>query len=137
MTQEASVVRLLPDNKAEVLVNRRSGCGGNCSGCDGCSFTDQEIRVVAGNRAQAEPGQRVLVETKTSLIFRFAFLTYIVPILFLLMGYIIGVLLHWPDMLCIAVGFLLLGLSVFVMIRLFRNRKKLTITYEISEVIGE
>jgi hypothetical protein len=53
------------------------------------------------------------------------------------MGYIIGVLLHWPDMLCIAVGFLLLGLSVFVMIRLFRNRKKLTITYEISEVIGE
>ncbi|MBO6092941.1 MAG: SoxR reducing system RseC family protein [Oscillospiraceae bacterium] len=137
MTQEASVVRLLPDNRAEVLVNRRSACGGNCSGCDGCSFTDQEFRVVAGNRAEARPGQRVLLETKTSLIFRFAFLTYILPILFLLLGYAVGALLHWPDMLCIAAGFLLLILSAFVMIRLFRRQKRTLITYEISDVIGE
>ena len=137
MTQEASVVRLLPENKAEVLVHRRSGCGGNCSGCDGCSFTDQEIRVVADNRAEAKPGQLVLVETQTAVIFRFAFLTYILPILFLLLGYALGALLHWPEMLCIAAGFLLLALSAFVMIRIYQKRKKVSISYEISDVIGE
>ena len=137
MTQEASVVRLLPDNKAEVLVHRRSGCGGNCSGCDGCSFTDQEIRVVAANQAEAQPGQVVILETKTSQIFRFAFLTYILPIVFLLLGYALGALAHWPEMLCIAAGFVLLALSAVVMVGLYRKRRNISITYEISEVIGE
>ena len=92
---------------------------------------------MADNRAEAKPGQRVLVETQTSVIFRFAFLTYILPILFLLLGYALGTILHWPEMLCIAAGFLLLALSVFLMIRIYQKRKKVSISYEISDVIGE
>ena len=93
--------------------------------------------MVADNRAEAKPGQLVLVETQTAVIFRFAFLTYILPILFLLLGYALGALLHWPEMLCIAAGFLLLALSAFVMIRIYQKRKKVSISYEISDVIGE
>ena len=137
MTQEASVIRLLPDRMAEVSVLRRSACGGNCTGCDGCSFTEKELRVVARNCADAQPGQRVSIETKSAQIFRYAALVYILPVLALLAGYILAFALHLSEALCILAGFGLLVLCAVVLIAIYKKRKTVSITYEISAVLGD
>ena len=138
MTQEAEVVRLLPDQMAEVSVIRRSSCGGSCSGCEGCSFRDQVILVTASNRIQAQPGQKVCLESGTAQIFRYAFLTYVLPVFFLLAGYILAAaVFHLSNALCILCGFLLMILSVLVMIRIYKKKNTDSIQYEIVSISGE
>ena len=36
MRREVMVARLLPDGRAEVVMDRPSACGGSCAACGGC-----------------------------------------------------------------------------------------------------
>ena len=63
MTQDAVVIRLLPNNMAEVAVTRATACGGNCGSCESCMF-QSELHTEARNLIQAKPGQKVTIETR-------------------------------------------------------------------------
>ena len=88
MTQEAVVTKLLPSGMAEVAVKRTSACGGNCGSCESCVFQN-EMKTPALNRIGAKPGQKVLIESQSSKIFKAAFLVYVLPLLFFLAAYLL------------------------------------------------
>ncbi len=137
MIQKAVVLRTFPDNTAELSVERRSACGGNCSGCEGCSFRENVIHIVAVNRVSAVPGQTVIVESKTRQIFRYAVLVYILPVLFLVLGYVMPFLLGFTEPVCILTGFLLLLAGTAAVILVQRKKKHNPVTYSINAIVEE
>ena len=137
MVQRALVINTFPDDTAELSVQRRTACGGNCSGCEGCSARDSVIRVTAENRVGASSGQTVLVETKTRLIFKYAVLVYILPVVFLIIGYIAAFLLSLSEAMCILTGFcsLLAGTAVVMLFQ--RKKNSDPVSYSITAVLEE
>ena len=137
MVQKAFVLKTFPDETAEVSVLRRSACGGNCSGCEGCSTRDNVIRVTAENRVGATSGQTVLVETKTRTIFKYVVLVYILPIFFLIIGYTAAFLMSLSEAMCILTGFCFLLAGTAVVLLFQRKRNADTVTYSITSVMEE
>ena len=86
MTQEGIVTRLFPHDMAEVAVTRMTACGGNCGSCESCML-QSEVKAIAKNHVSAEPGQRVLIESRTSPVFGAVFLVYVMPLVCFLLGY--------------------------------------------------
>lgn len=60
-----------------VSVKRESACGGNCAACGGCGAAD--LKVIAKNAANAEVGDRVLLESDSKAVLLTAFSLYIMP----------------------------------------------------------
>lgn len=131
MTQDAVVVKLLPHDMAEVAVTRGTACGGNCGSCESCMF-QSELRTEARNLIQAKPGQRVVIESKSSRIFGAAILVYVMPLLFFLAGYLIASAACAGEGLCILVSFACLLLSACVLVLSQRGKGgKKPITFDI------
>ena len=65
MTQNAVVTKLISRHVAEVEVERGTACGGTCESCEACVFQSR-IRAEAPNKVSALPGQKVVIESKTS-----------------------------------------------------------------------
>ena len=128
MTQDAVVIRLLPNNMAEVAVTRATACGGNCGSCESCMF-QSELHTEARNLIQAKPGQKVTIESKSSRIFGAAMLVYIMPLLFFLAGYAIAAALGAGEGIKILVSFASLLVSAAVLVlsqRLYHKQKPIT-----------
>ena len=102
MTQEAIVIRTLPNQMAEVLVKRPTACGGSCGSCESCIY-QSELRAFARNLINAAPGQKVLV--------------YIVPLLFFVLGFAAARLLGASEGLSILISFLCLIPAALLLIR--------------------
>lgn len=85
MTQDAIVYRCLDKERAEVVVTRSTACGSNCASCEACVFQN-ELKTVARNLVGARPGQKVLIESKSSRVYEAIMLVYIVPILLAVLG---------------------------------------------------
>ena len=131
MTQDAIVVKILPDAMAEVVVARATACGGNCGSCESCMF-QTELRAEARNLIQAKPGQRVTISSKSSRIFGAAFLVYVMPLLFFLLGYALAAAAGAGDGIRIAVSFASLLVSALILVLSQRlNKKKKPITFDI------
>ena len=77
MTQEAIVIRTLPNQMAEVLVKRPTACGGSCGSCESCIY-QSELRAFARNLINAAPGQKVTISTESGRVYSAALLVYIV-----------------------------------------------------------
>ena len=135
MTQEAVVTKLLPGGMAEVAVKRTTACGGNCGSCESCVFQN-ELKTPALNKIQARPGQKVLIESQTSRIFKAAFLVYVFPLLFFLLGYLFSAALSLGETAGIISSFvgLIIG-AVIVVLSQRRIREKDRITFEIIEFL--
>lgn len=123
MTQDAIVIKLLPRNMAEVAVTRTTACGGNCGSCESCIF-QSELRAVARNLIEAKPGQRVVIESRSGLIFKAAALVYVMPLLLFLLGYAVAALLGASEGLCVAVSFLALAFGAGLMVLSQRRVKE-------------
>ena len=135
MTQEAVVTRVFPNNMAEVAVTRTTACGGNCGNCESCIFQSQ-LKTMAKNGISASPGQRVLIESKSSKVFGAALLVYIMPLLFFLVGFALAYSLGASEGICIAVSFagLILGAAILVLSQRLKKNKN-PITFDIVELI--
>lgn len=135
MTQEAVVTKLLPHGMAEVAVTRTTACGGNCGSCESCIF-QSELKTNARNLIDARPGQRVLIESRSSKIYGAALLVYILPLLLLLLGFTVATLLKLPEGAAIALSFLglLLGAVVIVLSQRRKSKDK-EITFTIIALI--
>ena len=131
MTQDAVVTRLLPNNMAEVAVARTTACGGSCGSCESCIFQG-EIKTLARNRIGAKPGQRVVIESRSSKIFGAAALVYIMPIALFILGYALASLVGAAEGVCVAVSFAALLLSALILILSQRMKKnKNSFTFDI------
>ena len=131
MTQDAIVTKLLPHDMAEVAVTRSTACRGNCGSCESCMF-QSELKTVARNLIEAKPGQRVVIESKSSRIFGAAILVYVMPLLFFLLGYALAALAGAGEGIRILVSFaaLLVSAVVLVLSQRRKNDKK-PITFDI------
>ena len=133
MTQDAIVYRRLANNMAEVVVTRSTACGSNCGNCESCIF-QSEIKTVAKNLINAGPGQRVVIESKSSRIYGAALMVYILPMVLALAGYFIAYAAGAAEGLCILGSFLGLGLGAVILV--VTQRKKMAkdpITFDIIE----
>ena len=130
MTQDAIVTKRLPGGMAEVVVTRTTACGSNCGNCESCIF-QSELKTPARNLINAGPGQRVVIESRSSVIYKAAMLVYIVPVLLMLGLYAIVSSLGASEGLCIASSFagLLIGAALIVWSE--RRKKKAEISFDI------
>ena len=132
MTQDAIVYKCLPNGMAEVVVTRTTACGSNCGNCESCIF-QSELKTLAKNSIDARPGQKVIIESKSSRIYKAAMLVYILPMLLMVLGYALGAVLSTREGLGIALGFvgLIAGAALIVLSERRKNREP--ITFEIIE----
>ena len=128
MTQDAVVFRCLNDQTAEVVVTRATACGSNCASCEACVFQN-ELKTVARNLIGARPGQKVLIESKSSHVYSAIVLVYIVPILLAVLccfaAYAAGAS-EGICVLCTFAGFLLGSLITVLTQRLKKNKNPIS-----------
>ena len=122
MTQDAIVTKLLPNDMAEVVVTRSTACGSNCGSCESCIF-QSELKAVARNLINARPGQRVVIESRTSKVFSAAILVYVMPMVLFILGFVIATVLGASEGLAILVSFLALILAAVILVRQQRGQR--------------
>ena len=132
MTQDAIVYKCLPNGMAEVVVTRTTACGSNCGNCESCIF-QSELKTLAKNSIKARPGQKVIIESKSSKIYKAAMLVYILPMLLMVLGYALGAALSAGEGLGIALGFVGLIAGAALIVLSERRKNKEPITFEIIE----
>ncbi len=135
MTQDAVVTKLLPDNMAEVAVARTTACGGNCGSCESCIFQSQ-LKTAARNLVGARPGQRVIIQSKSSTIYKAALLVYVFPMILTLLGYALAYVAGASEGVCVAAAFagLVLGAAIVVMSQRIKKGKDKEITFDIIQL---
>ena len=133
MTQDAIVFKCLDEERAEVVVTRATACGSNCASCEACIFQN-ELKTVARNLIGARPGQRVLIESKSSHVYGAILLVYIVPILLAVLACFIAYAAGASEGICVLCTFLgfLLG-AVFTVLTQRLRRDRNPITFDIIE----
>ena len=133
MTQDAIVVKCLPNDMAEVVVTRTTACGSNCGNCESCIF-QSELKTPARNLIGAKPGQRVVIESQSSKVYGAIILVYIMPILLALAGYFAVYALGGSEGLCVLGTFigLILGAVIIVLSQRLKKNKK-PITFDIIQ----
>ena len=87
MTQIATVEKLLPGGYAEISVPRKTACGHDCEECAGCGMTGAAIKARAKNDPNAQPGEKVVVESSTKKLLGVVALVYLLPVVGFLLGY--------------------------------------------------
>ena len=99
MTQIATVEKLLPGGYAEISVPRKTACGHDCEECAGCGMTGAAIKARAKNDLNAQPGEKVVVESSTKKLLGVVALVYVLPVVGFLLGYFLseGLLEGWRD----------------------------------------
>ena len=130
MTNDAVVTKLLPHNRAEVVVSRLTACGGNCGSCEGC-ISAGEVKAVAVNSIGARPGQKVVIESKSSKIFGAVILVYVMPLLLFLAGYVLAGVMGAQEKLRILASFLGLAVGALILVVLQKKNKYSNIDYYI------
>ena len=125
MTQDAIVFKCLNDEMAEVVVTRATACGSNCSSCEACVFQN-ELKTVARNLIGAKPGQKVLIESKSSRVYGAILLVYIVPIVLAIIGCFSAYAAGASEGICVLCTFLgfMLGAAVVVISQKLKRDKQ-------------
>ena len=134
MTQDAVVFRCLNDDTAEVVVTRATACGSNCGSCEACVFQN-ELKTVARNLIGAKPGQKVLIESKSSRVYGAIMLVYIVPILLAVLGCFLAYGAGASEGVCVLCTFLgfILG-AVITVVTQRMKRDKNPISFDIISI---
>ena len=106
MVQTAIVKRIVSAEVAEVSLMRQLECGLSCKSCEGCPQKPKdEILALADNTVGAPVGAVVEVESNSGSAIGIAALVYLVPILGLILGYLLGSLLAFGEGLCVLCAF--------------------------------
>lgn len=134
MTQDAIVTKVFSDGMAEVVVTRTTACGSNCGNCESCIFQN-ELKTQANNLVGAKPGQRVVIESQSSKIYKATLLVYILPILLMVAGYVIAAAAGAAEGVCVLSGFLGLAAGGAIMVLSQKHKKSSDqITFDIIQI---
>lgn len=87
MKQMATVLAVLQNGDAEVLVARESACGHDCASCAGCGMQAAPIRTVVCNPLDARPGDQVEIENESRRVLGIAGVVYLLPLALFFLGY--------------------------------------------------
>lgn len=117
MREEGQVIRVEGD-LAKVEIERKSAC----RACGLCSLIGKNIMIAeVENSIGAKVGERVRIEIPSSVILKGAFLFYILPLVALILGLVLGV-----KITNLQTGGLILGLVFLVLsfVLIWRHNKK-------------
>lgn len=121
MIQTAIVKRILSSGAAEISLMRQLECGLSCKSCEGCPQKPKdEILALADNTVGAGPGDVVEVQSNSGNSIGIAALVYLVPCIFLVLGYLFGAWIGIAEGLCVLMAFV--GLLVGFVPALLLNR---------------
>lgn len=125
MTQNGVVTQLLDNRRAEVAVERGTACGGNCSGgCEACVYASR-ILIQAENLVYASPGDRVVLESRTSSIMGATLLIYMVPLVFFFLGLVLALYAGLGQGLCAVISLLSAALGTGIAVLFGRQKKEI------------
>ena len=93
-----------------------------------------EMKAAAKNLVGAKPGQKVVIESRSSVIFNAALLVYIMPLVFFIGGYALAYALGALEGVRIAVSFAFLAVSAVVLVITQRSKKREPINFNIIEI---
>ena len=120
MSQNAVIKRIVKENVAEVSLLRQMNCK-NCDSCNGCSQKPQtELLALASNQIGAKIGDVVEVESAVGSSMGIAVIVYVIPCVFLLLGYFLGQAIGFSEMASVGIG--ALGILVGFIPALLLNR---------------
>jgi sigma-E factor negative regulatory protein RseC len=88
-TEEGFVIKLESAGTARVKTNKKSACKG-CASRDSCNGMGNEMEVEALNPAGAQVGDRILLRIETASFLKATFLLYVFPIIWMIVGAVIG-----------------------------------------------
>ena len=134
MTQIATVEEILPGGYATISVPRKSACGHDCEECAGCGMTGAAIKAKAKNTVNAQPGQKVVVESSTQKLLGVVALVYVLPVVCFLLGYFLSEGLGEGVRYAIAIGAAALTMIPIVMYDRYARRTN-ALTYTIMRLI--
>ena len=131
MTQDAVVIKSFDNGMAEVLVARGTSCGEHCGSCGVCKYVG-EIHTYAKNKIHAAPGDKVVIESKTSEVLGAAFTIYIIPMIAMLLAYLAAAAMGFGENVSVPVAFaaFMVCVGIVTMYQRARAKKK-----EIERVI--
>ena len=139
MTQVAQVKEIYSNGQARVAVVRKGACSHDCSKCGGCTPTAALPTVMADadNRVGAHVGDTVLVESDSAPVSGLAAIMYLLPMVLLVLGYVMGQLLHLSELGSIGTAALAFALSVGILILVDRRLKRSrSMTFRIIQIKG-
>lgn len=140
-TEEGTITKVVED-KAWVRIRRSAMCD-VCNHKSACSVLsgNESIEAEALNTANGKEGDRVLIQIPSKSLWKISFILYMIPLIFLISGIIIGMKLAKNYSLEPELGALLFGvigciLSLFL-IKLFAKqvRKNKEYTPEVVKII--
>lgn len=133
MQQTATVMKLLPGNKAELRVHRQTACGHDCSKCGGCGeLVTKPIVVVADNSIGAKVGESVKITGSSKQVLGLAAVVYLVPFILFFALYAIAAVASFPvPEVWACVGFFL---GILVAMGVNKRQKNAQPIYTISKL---
>lgn len=128
--EEIGIIKSIDGMTAKVVISRKSSCCESCTK-DSCDVPEDGIETEAINAAGAQVGQRVKIVMSTFTYFKGTFLVYIIPIVALITGAILGATYlplfikgTDPDQLAALGGFALFFISFLLIKILLKNMDK-------------
>ena len=110
MSQNAIIKNIVSDKVAQITLLRQLDCK-NCDNCNGCSQKPgTELLAMATNSIGAKTGDVVEVESIAGSSIGIAVIVYVIPCVFLLLGYFLGQALGFGEMASVGIG----GLGILV-----------------------
>lgn len=88
--QQKGFVSTINGNMAKVIIQRESACGHSCDSCGGGCNDSNSLILELKNTLGAKTGDYVIIESKSSTILKSAFVAYIMPLIFMMVGIFIG-----------------------------------------------
>lgn len=87
--KEVGTVIKAEGDLCRISVRRKSACGENCASCKATCSSREHI-CTAKNSVGAKTGDKVVVETDSRKVLKWAFLVYILPILVILAVFVLA-----------------------------------------------
>lgn len=117
------VVSKVEGDRLEVLMMRSSACG-DCSSCGGCET--KSINLDLKNDIDANVGDFVELEYKSSLLLKGTLLVYLFPLIMLVLGVVIGYTIlpsanANKDLFSFLIGLVLMAVAYLVINRIDRK----------------
>ena len=119
--QQRGYVSIANEDTARVIIRRESACGDSCASCGGGCNDSKSIILELENTLKAEVGDYVIVESKSSTILKSAFVAYIMPLMLMIVGVLIGMSVFEGlgyanfEALGFLVGMVFLAISYFIL----------------------
>ena len=140
MTQTARVREILSSGIAMVAVKRVSACAHDCSKCvsGGCMMMEHpDLTVRAYNEPKARVGDVVLVESSSKSILSMAAIVYLLPFVFLFLGYGVGGWIGLNESLSLVIGVVCFLASFLIPICLNKRMQKSSVQFHITRIINQ